>query len=33
MTRKSLALYYYSNGRPEEERSAVHSTLWQKRPE
>jgi hypothetical protein len=32
-TRKSLALYYYSNGRPETERSAHHSTLWQTRPE
>ena len=28
-TRKSLALYYYSNGRPQEERSAAHGTLWQ----
>lgn len=26
--RRSLALYYYSNGRPEQERSAVHGTLW-----
>jgi len=32
MTRKSLALYYYSNGRPEEERSAEHTTLYQYRP-
>jgi hypothetical protein len=32
MTRKSLALYYYTNGRPEEERSQAHSTLWQERP-
>jgi Rps23 Pro-64 3,4-dihydroxylase Tpa1-like proline 4-hydroxylase len=32
MTRKSLALYYYTNGRPDEERSDPHSTLYQKRP-
>lgn len=31
-TRKSLALYYYSNGRPPEEVSAPHSTLFQSRP-
>jgi 2OG-Fe(II) oxygenase superfamily len=31
-TRKSLALYYYSNGRPAEERSAAHGTMWQERP-
>ena len=33
-TRKSLALYYYSNGRPEEEgqKSDAHETLWQERP-
>jgi hypothetical protein len=31
-TRKSLALYYYSNGRPDAERSAAHGTLWQERP-
>ena len=31
-TRKSLALYYYSNGRPEEEQSTAHGTLWQERP-
>src|SRR5262245_58356252 len=31
-TRKSLATYYYSNGRPEEERNEAHSTVWQKRP-
>ncbi len=31
-TRKSLALYYYSNGRPAEEMSASHSTLFKARP-
>jgi len=31
-TRKSLALYYYTNGRPANEVSAEHSTLFQKRP-
>lgn len=30
MTRKSLALYYYSHGRPEEEGTEEHLTLWQK---
>lgn len=32
ITRRSLALYYYSNGRPEHERGPDHSTLWQTRP-
>jgi Rps23 Pro-64 3,4-dihydroxylase Tpa1-like proline 4-hydroxylase len=34
MTRRSLALYYYSNGRPAEELSGhgEHSTLFQPRP-
>lgn len=31
-TRRSLALYYYTNGRPEEERGVGHSTLYQERP-
>jgi Rps23 Pro-64 3,4-dihydroxylase Tpa1-like proline 4-hydroxylase len=31
-TRKSMATYYYSNGRPEEEISDPHSTLFQNRP-
>jgi hypothetical protein len=31
-TRKSLALYYYTNGRPDNESYAVHSTLFQARP-
>jgi len=31
MTRKSLALYYFSNGRPAEEISGDHSTLFQAR--
>jgi hypothetical protein len=33
MSRKSLAFYYYSNGRPSEEKSSPHPTLFQKRPE
>jgi 2OG-Fe(II) oxygenase superfamily len=32
VTRKSIALYYYSNGRPENERYSVSKTLWKKRP-
>jgi hypothetical protein len=31
-TRKSIATYYYSNGRPEEEAGESHSTLFQQRP-
>jgi hypothetical protein len=31
-TRKSLATYYYSNGRPEEEVRDAHSTLFVRRP-
>jgi Rps23 Pro-64 3,4-dihydroxylase Tpa1-like proline 4-hydroxylase len=31
-TRKSMATYYYSNGRPEEEISSEHTTLFQSRP-
>lgn len=31
-TRKSIALYYYTAGRPDAEKSAAHSTLYQKRP-
>lgn len=31
MTRKSLALYYFTNGRPAEEVSAEHSTLFRPR--
>ena len=31
MTRKSLALYYFSNGRPAEEVSGAHSTLFKAR--
>jgi hypothetical protein len=33
MTRKSLALYYFSNGRPAEEITGEHSTLFQARNE
>jgi len=29
VTRKSVSLYYYTNGRPEGERSAPHDTLFQ----
>jgi hypothetical protein len=32
LTRKSIALYYYTNGRPDNERSEAHGTLWQDRP-
>ena len=28
VTRKSVSLYYYTNGRPEEERSAAHDTIF-----
>jgi 2OG-Fe(II) oxygenase superfamily len=31
-TRKSLALYYYSNGRPSDEVANPHSTTFRKRP-
>ena len=31
-TRKSLALYYYTNGRPDKKASALHSTLFHARP-
>jgi hypothetical protein len=31
-TRKSMALYYYTNGRPEEEVGEAHSTLFKQRP-
>jgi Rps23 Pro-64 3,4-dihydroxylase Tpa1-like proline 4-hydroxylase len=30
--RRSTAFYYYTNGRPEDERSADHSTLYRMRP-
>ena len=32
-TRNSIALYYYTNGRPDDEKNAKHSTLWQERPD
>jgi hypothetical protein len=31
-SRRSLAFYYYSNGRPEQEQSERHTTLFQRRP-
>lgn len=31
-SRKSVALYYYTNGRPAHEKEAAHSTLFQLRP-
>jgi len=33
ITRKSMAWYYYTNGRPEHEKSESHSTLFKKRPQ
>lgn len=33
MTRKSVSLYYYTNGRPAEERSTAHDTIFRKRSE
>jgi hypothetical protein len=33
ITRKSLALYYFSNGRPAQEITGEHSTLFQARDE
>jgi hypothetical protein len=33
MTRKSLALYYFSNGRPAEELAGTHSTVFRERPQ
>ena len=32
ITRRGIALYYYTNGRPEDEKRAPHPTLWQLRP-
>ena len=32
MSRKAINLYYYSNGRPEEEKREWHSTVFQRRP-
>lgn len=32
MVRKSLAMYYYSNGRPEEEMHTDHTTIFKSRP-
>lgn len=33
VSRKSIALYYYSNGRPPEETTAPHSVIFKKRPQ
>lgn len=33
VTRKSLCLFYYTNGRPEEEARPAHSTIFQLRPQ
>ncbi|MCD9622756.1 2OG-Fe(II) oxygenase [Rhabdothermincola salaria] len=32
VTRKSVATYYYTSGRPAEEASIAHNTLYQRRP-
>lgn len=32
MSRKSISMYYYTNGRPEEERSAPHDTIFKDVP-
>lgn len=32
-TRKSIATYYYTNGRPEDEKTSAHSTTFIKRPQ
>lgn len=32
VTRKSIAIYYYTNGRPEQERGMPHSTVFLPRP-
>jgi Rps23 Pro-64 3,4-dihydroxylase Tpa1-like proline 4-hydroxylase len=32
MSRKSIALYYYTNGRPASEQSERHATLWRELP-
>ena len=32
MSRRSIAMYYYTNGRPEFEVSASHGTLFKNRP-
>jgi len=33
VSRNSIALYYYSNGRPIEEQYENHSTIWKRRPQ
>lgn len=33
VTRKSIALYYWTNGRPEHEKSDPHSTIYKARPQ
>ncbi|MEE9446705.1 MAG: 2OG-Fe(II) oxygenase [Arenicellales bacterium] len=33
MARKSLAFYYYTNGRPEAEQNGEHNTVWKQAPE